>query len=78
MRFWSMPNCHQCSPAGWRGHEAEHISDIGISGATDPAIWDHVASVDAIIVKNGGDEGAADRAEPFGRPDRARRLVGLQ
>jgi|SRR3984893_19359527 predicted nuclease of predicted toxin-antitoxin system len=41
------------------GHEAEHVSDCGLSGATDPAIWDHAASVDAVIVTK--DEDFAQR-----------------
>jgi predicted nuclease of predicted toxin-antitoxin system len=41
------------------GHEAEHVSDCGLSGAADPAIWDHAASVDAVIVTK--DEDFAQR-----------------
>jgi len=42
-----------------KGHDAEHVSDIGLSGAIDPTIWDHAASVDAIIVTK--DEDFAQR-----------------
>jgi len=42
-----------------RGHEAEHVTDCGLSGAADSAIWDHALSVDAVIVTK--DEDFAQR-----------------
>src|SRR5437016_4074114 len=41
------------------GHEAEHVLDLGLSGATDLMIWDHAARADAIIVTK--DEDFAQR-----------------
>jgi predicted nuclease of predicted toxin-antitoxin system len=36
-----------------RGHEAEHVGDIGMQAAPDPAIWDHALRGNlAIITKD--------------------------
>jgi predicted nuclease of predicted toxin-antitoxin system len=32
------------------GHEAEHVSDIGLLTAADKQIWDHAAAVRAVLV----------------------------
>ncbi len=42
-----------------KGHESEHVSDCGLSAATDPVIWDYAAGVNAIIVTK--DEDFAQR-----------------
>jgi predicted nuclease of predicted toxin-antitoxin system len=52
----------RCAVARWlaaNGHEAEHVLDLGLSGATDLVIWDHAARADAIIVTK--DEDFAQR-----------------
>ncbi len=39
--------------AGWlreRGHEAEHVVDIGLVGATDAAIAEHAERVAAVLI----------------------------
>jgi predicted nuclease of predicted toxin-antitoxin system len=41
------------------GHEAEHVVDIGLSGAKDQAIWEYAARVGAVIVSK--DEDFAQR-----------------
>lgn len=33
-----------------QGHEAEHVGDIGMQAASDPAIWDHALRGDAAII----------------------------
>jgi predicted nuclease of predicted toxin-antitoxin system len=33
-----------------KGHHAEHVADLGMATASDEAIWDFAASVQAIIV----------------------------
>ena len=37
------------------GHEAEHVVDIGLSGAKDQAIWEYAARVGAVIVSKDDD-----------------------
>jgi uncharacterized protein DUF5615 len=32
------------------GHEATHVSDLGLPTASDPAIWDHALAVSSVIV----------------------------
>ena len=39
--------------AAWiaqQGHEAEHVSQVGLLGAKDPAIWEHALTRGAVIV----------------------------
>lgn len=42
-----------------QGHEAEHVADIGMQGASDAAIWDHAWAASAAIVTK--DEDFAQR-----------------
>jgi predicted nuclease of predicted toxin-antitoxin system len=41
------------------GHEATHVSDVGLQTASDPAIWDHALAVSSVIVTK--DEDFAQR-----------------
>ena len=50
-----------------QGHEAEHISDCGLGGAADTAIWNYAAGVNAVIVTKDEDfaqRKALDRSGP--------------
>ena len=38
-----------------QGHEAEHVHDIGLAGASDRAIWDEAVRRDAVIVSKDED-----------------------
>jgi predicted nuclease of predicted toxin-antitoxin system len=38
-----------------KGHEAEHVADIGLGGAQDKAIWNYAARVGAVIVSKDED-----------------------
>ena len=33
-----------------QGHSAQHVNDVGLTGAEDSVIWNHALGVDAIIV----------------------------
>ena len=36
-----------------QGHEAEHVADLGMQGASDTAIWSHaLASAAAVVTKD--------------------------
>ena len=36
-----------------QGHEAEHVADLGMQGASDAAIWSHaLASAAAVVTKD--------------------------
>jgi Domain of unknown function (DUF5615) len=35
---------------GARGHEAEHVADLGLANAPDRAIWDRVIASGAVLV----------------------------
>jgi predicted nuclease of predicted toxin-antitoxin system len=41
------------------GHQAEHVADLGLAGATDKAIWDFALSNGAVILSK--DEDFAQR-----------------
>lgn len=38
-----------------KGHDAEHVHDIGLAGASDRAIWDEAARRGAVIVSKDDD-----------------------
>ena len=42
-----------------QGHEAEHVADLGMQGASDTAIWDHALASSAAVVTK--DENFAQR-----------------
>ena len=47
-----------------KGHKSEHVSDCGLSAATDPVIWDYAAGVNAIIVTKDEDFAQKKSTEP--------------
>ena len=54
----------QLPPAlvGWlaaKGHQAEHVGDLGMQAASDAAIWDHALATSAAIITK--DEDFAQR-----------------
>jgi predicted nuclease of predicted toxin-antitoxin system len=46
------------------GHEAQHVSDLGLAGASDPLIWNTAASMDAAIVTKDEDFVQLANAKP--------------
>ncbi len=42
-----------------KGHEAEHVADIGLGGATDKAIWEYAVGARSVIISK--DEDFAQR-----------------
>lgn len=55
--------------AGWlreRGHEAEHVSDVGLLAATDAAIANHVEGNGAVLVTKDEDFGPLRLPGRFG------------
>ena len=43
------------------GHEAEHVLELGLAGATDSEIWAHAIRVGAIVISKDGDFAARAR-----------------
>jgi predicted nuclease of predicted toxin-antitoxin system len=48
------------------GHEAEHVLEVGLLGASDTAIWTHAERVGAASITK--DEDFAERAKTAGAP----------
>jgi predicted nuclease of predicted toxin-antitoxin system len=46
------------------GHDAQHVFDIGLSGASDRAIWDQAVSSNSIIVTKDDDFIQMSRVRP--------------
>ncbi len=34
----------------WKGHEASHVADAGLTNANDPAIWAHAVQLAAVLI----------------------------
>ncbi len=51
-----------------RGHQAEHVIDVGLAGASDPAIWDHAMQVGAAVISKDEDFAIRIAVEPAGPP----------
>jgi predicted nuclease of predicted toxin-antitoxin system len=51
-----MGSCHPPSSVGWlaeRGHEAEHVLDLGLMGSGDRHIWPRAVDNGAVIITKG-------------------------
>lgn len=64
---------HQLPPALARfictlGHQAEHVRDVGLKGADDPAIWHHAATNGMVVISK--DEDFTFLANAPGSPGR--------
>lgn len=38
-----------------KGHEAQHVADLGMAGALDPAVWAKATELNAVIVTKDDD-----------------------
>lgn len=51
-----------------RGHEATHVADHGMVGASDEVIWDHALSIEAVILTKDEDFAARKFRSNSGPP----------
>jgi predicted nuclease of predicted toxin-antitoxin system len=51
-----------------KGHQAEHLTEIGLGGATDEEIWRHARETGAAIVTKDEDFAMLVRRDPSGPP----------
>jgi predicted nuclease of predicted toxin-antitoxin system len=69
-----------------KGHEAQHVADLGMTGASDQAIWDKAIELKAVIVSKDEDfiQLSAKRGGPqivwvtFGNASKAALLARME